>query len=194
VVAEAAPPEAALELAEDRLKGAQTDVARLQQEVAEARRFAALLWETGAPLEELVLEALERLGCAVTRPGAKGKEDGRAVDPNGVSWTVEVKGREGGVKQDDVKAAHAHETEALDLGTWEGRALLVVNTHRLLPPGVREVALPSNAEDLAQRWSVPILLTSQLLDGLNAVHTGSFDPAAFWKTVAESKGLVDLTT
>ncbi len=192
-VAAAVGPEGELDGARERLVQATDDVARLTGEVAEARRLAALLWETGEVLEGLVLEALEALGCEVTRPEGRGKEDGRAVDPNGVPWTVEVKGNKRGVKQDDVKDANAHATEAMDVGVWEGRPLLVVNTHRLDDPGTRRVVLPANAADLARLWGVPILLTSQLLDAVNELHDGTFDAGAFWAVVSEAAGLVDVT-
>jgi hypothetical protein len=153
-------------------------------------RFSQLLYATGAQLEAIVIEALSVLGGAVESPTAD-KEDGGVVDPRGRNALLEIKGLKGAVGVENVRQLQGWALDAISEG-WEGKTVLIANTHRAMAPGERPEAIADSAKKFAERTGAAILTTPQIYEALRQQQIGDYDSGRFWDAVFETDGLVDL--
>lgn len=189
--------------AEDEVAG---ETARLEEErEALARRIAdaslraeqagaprALLYEKGKnELEPPVRDALRDLGAKVKEPEREGIEDGLLSHAAGGA-VLEIKGRKGPIKQDDVRQVVQWAADAKGRDGVDYKPLIVGNAHCETPPSERGEPLAPNAKSYAENSGVALLTTVQVFEALRRKQRGEFDEAAFWRAVFDAKGEIML--
>jgi hypothetical protein len=163
--------------------------ARVRAEQAAAS--AALLYEKGKnELEPPVREALRTLGADVRAPDQEGIEDGLVSRPEGEA-ALEIKGRKGPIKQEDVRQAVQWAADAKGRDGVDYKPLIVGNAHCETPPAERGDPLAPNALDYARNSGVAVLTTVQVYEALRERQEGTFDEPAFWRAVFSAKGPVE---
>jgi hypothetical protein len=190
------PDEAPIAESISTLERERSDLEHRISEVRAAANSAAkprlLLYEKGREaLEPVVREVLRELGSRVEEPEANGIEDGMLFCQYG-SAVLEIKGRTGPIKQDDVRQVVQWAGDARLRDGVEYKPLIVGNAHCETPLEERGAPLAPNAERYAINGSVAVVTTAQLFEALRRKQAGSFDEATFWKTVFESNGLARL--
>ena len=164
---------------------------------ARARALAAarprlLLYEKGKDaLEPVVRETLAKLGADVFEPASEGVEDGR------LSWgqhhaVLEIKGRAGPIKQDDVRQVVQWASDARLERGHDFKPVIVGNPHCDNPPGDRDDPFAPNALRYAINGGVVLLTTTQLFEALHQKQSGVFDEQQFWEVLFTGSGPVQL--
>lgn len=171
-----------LELAKQRLEAA-------QKEVQEERRFCALLYEQGEPLETVVREVLILLGAEVDNPG-KSRVDALVIDPKDRCYAVEIKGRATAIKLEDVRQCHdwVNDQVCNDPGA-EFKGLLIGNHYCKTEPGQRARAFEPNTVETAKRFKLALLTSLQLFEVLARLQTGTLDNSEFWDVLHNTDGV-----
>ena len=155
-------------------------------------RFSRLLYEQGKDaLEPIVREALELLGVVVQAPAREGIEDGRLTMPDGTPAMLEIKGKRGQLKVDDVRQLDDWMRTAMAEEEWDGKGIIVANLKLDLPPNERNDVVAPQALKFAERVGIAILTTHELHAAIEEVQRGSFDVKSFWDRVRSAKGLLD---
>lgn len=163
--------------------------ARLRAEQAAAP--TALLYEKGKnELEPPVREALGELGADVRPPDQEGIEDGVLARAEGEA-VLEIKGRKGPIKQDDVRQAVQWAADAKGRDGVDYKPLIVGNPHCDTSPPERGDPMAPNALDYARNSGVAVLTTVQVYKALRQRQEGSFNEETFWKSVFTADGLVE---
>ncbi len=153
------------------------------------RRLKRLLFEQGDELEEAVWEALEVLGATVSRPAAgASEEDGRFEDPHGRAAMLEIKGRGGSGRLQDVRQLHDWMENAFHAEGWEGKGVLVVNAQLSEDPGSRGDPFPDNCVRAARRYGICLITSKRLFDEIEVAQKGEAEPERFWGAVFETSG------
>jgi hypothetical protein len=164
-----------------------------KENLAAVQLLQGILYETGEEvLEPLVQRGLEILGAKVQKPKTKGKEDRRIVDPADRKGTIEVKGRAGSLKIDDVRQAHQWVADRLAYEDEESKGILIANVLKDEDPSVRKGEFPDNCVKLAQSFGICLVSTTQIFQALVQSQSGDFDGAGFWDTIFTSDGSVAL--
>jgi hypothetical protein len=185
---------AAVSLERAQLETAREQLATAEAAAAEQSRFERLLFEQGKDaLEPVVREALTRLGATVSEPAVPGIEDGRVIDPHGRAAMLEIKGRRGQLKLEDVRQLDGWTRTAIAEEGWNGKGLLFANLKLEEPPDQRLDLVAPNALAFAQRVGIAIVTTAQVHEALRELETGTFDSEAFWDTLFSTNGSVALT-
>ena len=157
------------------------------------RRFKKLLYEQGDELEQAVWDTLETLGATVSRPAAGvNEEDGRFEDPYGRVAMLEIKGRGGSAKLQDVRQLHDWMENAYHEGGWEGKGVLVANAYLAEDPGSRGATFPDNCVRAARRYGICLITSHQLFDEIRAAQKDEADLERFWESVFETDGELSL--
>ncbi|CAN5843623.1 hypothetical protein BH23ACT11_BH23ACT11_06570 [soil metagenome] len=185
------------ETAADRLESLQEEKRNLAEriEVAEKqldheKRFKKLLYKQGSALEIAVWEALEVLGATVIRPETdSNKEDGRLTALIAESAMLEIKGRGSSIKLQDIRQLHDWMENAYHEEQWEGKGILIANTHLSEDPADRQTPFPDNCIRAARRYGISLTNSQQLFDKIKAVQKGEVDQERFWKSIFETKGV-----
>jgi hypothetical protein len=114
-------------------------VTQLTTERGQLERWRRLLYESGEPLEEVVLEALKLLGLENVRRGRKGDHD-IAGELHGETILFEVKGLNGSVGRREVfdLDRHMDEFRAQNPGNKLVKGILAANAYRGLSPADRD--------------------------------------------------------
>ncbi len=160
-----------------------------EKRLREEQRFKKLLYEQGDELEEAVWEALEVLGATVHRPAANtNEEDGRLEDSLGKKAMLEIKGRGGSIKLQDVRQLHDWMENALHNEGWEGKGILVANAHLAQDPEQRQQPFPDNCVKAAERYGICLLTSKKLFDEVKATQEGRANPEQFWDFVSRATG------
>lgn len=167
--------------------------------ISEARERAAnaagpslLLYEKGKHiLEPIVRETLRRLGAHVEDPEAEGIEDGTLTRPEGLA-ILEIKGRVGPIKQDDVRQVVQWASDAKLRDDIEYKPIILGNPYCEVAPGERGEPFSPPAKTYAENGGVALVTTVQLYEALRQKQVGELDENAFWKSIFEAKGLADL--
>jgi hypothetical protein len=184
---------AALSRERAQLETARERLATADAAAAEQSRFERLLFEQGKDaLEPVVREALTRLGATVFEPAVPGIEDGRLIDPQGRQAMLEIKGRRGQLKLEDVRQLDGWMRTAIAEESWTGKGLLCANLKLEEPPDERSDLVAPNALAFAERVGIAIVTTSQLHEALREHETEGFDSKAFWDSLQSVSGLVGL--
>ena len=190
------PNQVQAEIALDEARGRVAD-ASANLETAEASlhfesRFGKLLYEQGKEvLEPIVREALVALGAEVQPPTREGVEDGRLTMPAGMRGMLEIKGKRGQLKVDDVRQLDDWMRTALAEEDWDGKGIVVANLKLDQRPDERADVIAPQALRFAERTGIAVVLTTQLHAALVALQEGKFDSDAFWNSVATASGVVE---
>jgi hypothetical protein len=185
---------------EEEVERLEEDIRRLDKELeerrnllAEAKRFQGLLYEQGRDaLEPIVRQALRELGAEVYDPEDPGGDDGRMTDPLGHKYTLEIKGRTGALKIDDVRQLRQWVDDAESLDDRLSKGLLVANLWCNDPLNQRERLVPRHQARTAKRWGQCVLTTAQLFRALCDHQRGELDSARFWNSLHETNGVSTL--
>lgn len=168
--------------------------AAAEQQLQSEARFRKLLYEQGEDaLEPVVRDALRALGAQVADPVRRGIEDGTMVDPAGRPGLLEIKGRTGPLKFEDVRQLDfwvrskvAEEENELPKG------ILIANLACRQAPGERGVVFPDNCVKAARRLDICLMTTTQLFHALRRHQLAQLDVGSFWDTVYTTKGICPL--
>jgi hypothetical protein len=104
---------------------------------------------------------------------------------------LEIKGRTGPIKQDDVRQVVQWATDAQLRDGIAYKPIIVGNPHCDLPLDQRGATLAPNAATYAANGGVAVITTIQLFEALRRKQAGTFDAASFWNTVFASAGAVE---
>jgi hypothetical protein len=177
----------------------ETERHELEQRISETRGRAVdaarprlLLYEKGKDvLEPVVRETLRTLGARVDDPEAEGIEDGKLFRDEGLA-VLEIKGRNGPIKQDDVRQVVQWASDAQLKDGVRYTPLIVGNPHCDTPLEERGEILAPNAADYARNGNVAVVTTAQLFEALRQQQAGTFNESRFWATVFETSGAAQL--
>lgn len=159
---------------------------------ADAARPKRLLFEKGKEaLEPIVRDALRKMGARVEDPEVAGIEDGRLFR-DGRAAVVEIKGRDGVIKQNDVRQVVQWASDAQLQDGISYKPLIVGNPYCATRLEERKEPLTGNAKSYAENGGVALLTTVQLYEALRKKQLGELDEDAFWDAVFDANGLVDL--
>jgi hypothetical protein len=167
-------------------------ISETRSRAVEAARPRLLLYEKGKDvLEPVVRETLRALGARVEDPEVDGIEDGKLFRDE-VRGILEIKGRNGPIKQDDVRQVVQWASDAKLRDGVEYKPLIVGNPHCDKPLEERGEVLAPNAARYASNGGVAVVTTSQVFEALRQKQAGAFDEAHFWKTVFDTNGVAEL--
>ena len=181
------------------IAGLERDRREVEQQISAARgravraaRVRLLLYEKGKDvLEPVVRETLRALGARVEDPEAEGIEDGKLFRDEGRA-VLEIKGRSGPIKQDDVRQVVQWASDAKLKDGVEYKPLIIGNPHCDTPLEERREILAPNAAKYAANGGVAVITTVQLFEALRQKQAGTFAGARFWKTVFATSGVTEL--
>jgi hypothetical protein len=175
------------------LAAAEGALEEAESALAAEAALGRLLYEQGKDaLEPAVRFALSEVGAVVEEPEVEGIEDGRLTDPGGRHAMLEIKGRRGQLKLEDVRQLDGWMRTAMAEEAWDGKGLIVANLKFEESPRERDDPIAPNALAFAQRTGIAILTTSQLHLALRQVQEGNFVAAEFWDAVFAGQGLIEL--
>lgn len=160
-----------------------------EERLRDEQHFKRLLYEQHTELETTVWEALEELGATVHRLTTKNEEDGRLEDPRSRPAMLEIKGRRGSLKLEEVRQLHDWMENAYHNEEWEGKGIVVGNAYLLEEPDARPEPFPDNCVRAAERYGLCLLTSKQLFDEIGAKQNGQWDQERFWDSVFETDGV-----
>jgi hypothetical protein len=167
-------------------------ISKAREQASRASRPRLLLYEKGKEvLEPIVREVLRELGARVEDPEADGVEDGILHRDEGAA-ALEIKGRNGPIKLEDVRQVVQWAADAKGRDGTDYKPIILGNPHCETKIETRGDPLAPNAKTYAENSGVVLVMTTQLYEGLRQKQEGSFDEAAFWKTIFAANGVADL--
>jgi hypothetical protein len=190
------PAEAPIGERIDELKG---NLAALEEQLSTALDQAEgaakpkrLLFEKGRQtLEPIVRDALREIGARVEEPERDGIEDGLLFH-NERAAIIEIKGREGGIKQSDIRQAVQWASDAKLRDGVPYKPLIVANPYCETKLEERKEPLTGNAKSYAENGEVGLLTTVQLYEALRQYQLEELDIDAFWDAIFNAVGVADL--
>jgi hypothetical protein len=187
------PGEDGIEIELVALRDQMTKLRETYAQAQERRRvltqFRRLLYENEDPLEVIVRDTFRELGAKVEDPEVRGKDDGRVIDPYGRKFLLEVKGRGGTLKRQDVRELDDWVQEAAEKDHWKGKGLLVANLLIGADLPGRKDLVPPNCRELLERNGSCLLLSTQLFRAFVDHREGSLDLRAFWDALWNTSGI-----
>ena len=162
-----------------------------QGRAEEAARPKQVLFEKGLALEAVVRDVLRELEAKVDDPETEGIEDGRLFQ-GGRAAVIEVKGRDGGIKQADIRQVVQWASEAKLRDGVTYKPLIVANPYCETRLEERGEPLTGNARSYAENGEVGLLTTVQLYEALRQHQLGELDINTFWDSVFNAAGIADL--
>ncbi len=177
---------------EQKISETQKKIEAAKLDLEKLTRFKKLLYEQDEALEQIVRDSLRVLGATVTDPERKGREDGRLVDPFGRKGMLEVKGRTGTLRVQDVRQLEDWVQGAAESENWPSKGLLIANLMCNIDPDSRKDLVPSNCSDLLSRYHSCLITTSQLFQALVQQLSGTLDSKNFWDTIFSTDGICSL--
>jgi hypothetical protein len=187
-----APMAAEIAELEDSRRALEQRISDARGRAVEAARPRLLLYEKGKDaLEPIVRETLQTLGSRVEDPEEDGAEDGKLFREEG-SAVLEIKGRNGPIKQDDIRQVVPWASDAKLKDGVDYKPLIIGNPNCEKRPEERGDALAPNAATYASNGGVAVLTTAQLFEALRQKQAGLFDERRFWTTVFATSGLAEL--
>jgi hypothetical protein len=168
------------------------EIAVAEQALRHSRRWLRLLYDDGNSLEDIVKEAFEKLGGAVTKT-SKEKDDYRLHVAEHLEAVMEVKGTHnakfaiGSLRQlanwmDELIAEKGNSVKGIFVG----------NAGRTQPPTAREVKLfEQNNEKFAILKEIVIIRAMDLYCLVILATVGQLDLPAFWREFFDCKGPFD---
>ena len=162
-----------------------------QGKAEEVARPKQVLFEKGLALEAVVRDVLRELEARVDDPEAEGIEDGLLFQGKRAA-VIEVKGRDGGIKQADIRQVVQWASEAKLRDGITYKPLIIANPHCETRLEERGEPLTGNARSYAENGEVGLLTTAQLYEALRQHQLGELDINAFWNSVFNAVGIADL--
>jgi hypothetical protein len=177
----------------------ESDRRAVEQKISDARgralaagRPRLLLYEKGKDvLEPIVRETLRSLGARVEDPEVEGIEDGKLFRKDRAA-VIEIKGRTGPIKQDDVRQVVQWASDAKLNDGVAYKPLIIGNPHCDKPLEDRGEVLAPNAATYARNGGVAVVTTPQLFESLRQKQRGAFDEDQFWEEVFKASGVAAL--
>jgi hypothetical protein len=169
-------------------------VARGQAELANLQSVRGLLYESGAVLRGLVLDAFEELGASVRTRLDERMEDG-IIDCDRGPAVLEIKKSSTSASKSDVRQLDEWVGKLISDGE-DPKGILVVNHYAGTPPNEREAPFPDNVIDYARKArSKPLCLltTVQLYEAICAVRAEKTKPQELLNQMYEADGPARLT-
>jgi hypothetical protein len=177
---------------EQKRRQLENDISTALARAADAGRPSLLLFEKGKEvLEPVVRSALRELGAEVSASDHEGIEDG-LLSYGDQFAVIEIKGRTGPIKQDDVRQVVQWASDARLRDGRDYKPIIVGNPHCDLAPSDRGEPLAPNASTYARNGGVVLLKTVQVYEALRRKQEGAFDPDNFWTQVFGGSGALDL--
>jgi len=162
------------------------------QRAKDAARPRRLLFEKGKlALEPIVRNALRGIGATVDDPAVEGIEDGLLLHGEQAA-VIEIKGRDGAVKQADIRQVVQWASDARLRDGVPYKPLIIANPYCNTKLEDRGEPLTGNARSYAENGDVALLTTSQLYEAIRMHQLGELDVDAFWSEIFQAKGVVDL--
>ena len=167
----------------------------LLDEIQKYKPWKQLLYETGKPLEEIVLKALELLELENVQPGPKGDHD-IVAGFQGESIIFEVKGLTKSAGRQEVFDLYRHlsafESKHPDKPVRKG--ILVVNAYRTMAPDLRDkdgrVTFPDDAVKHAVLLEFALLDTRDIYRAVQEIIEGTIqDKQAWFRKIIETVGI-----
>ena len=178
---------------EDQVGTLADELEKTRKGLLRVQRHKGILYETGeAVLEPLVLDVLKILGGEIELPKAKGKEDGRLKDPNGRLGTIEIKGRSGPLRLDDVRQIHQWVSDRIAYEGTRSKGLLIANLYRDDPPSGRKKVFPPNCIQASENFNISLVTTSQVHNALVQHQNGELNHSEFWDSIFRANGVCEL--
>lgn len=181
----------------NQIKTVKLEYEKTQQELKNKKgsfeKWNGLLFLNGKRLEHIVKDALIELGLSNVVPGNGDNEDLRfdlVIDKYKVA-TVEIKGKENGIKKDDLRQAMEW---AFASGSKHTKPILVSNTFRLdVYPGSRNKRMNFNEFlDECECHNICIISTIMLYDLVRKKISGmDVDTDILISLIASSKGMIN---
>jgi hypothetical protein len=172
--------------------------AELLAAIEDARKPLKLLYESGKPLEDVVLSVLESLGGQVSRPDDENEEDG---------WVSIKIGDEERHFVLEVKGANKNQLDERGLGqlskwVWKGikerqirpKGVLIATAACNEPPSHRKPPFSNNFQKTAKLSGVAVLTGIDLLEAYRKHLEGLLDQDLFWQLLWETNGIVNLAS
>jgi hypothetical protein len=105
---------------------------------------------------------------------------------------LEIKGRNGAIKQDDVREVVQWAVDAKMRDGQDYKPLILGNAYCDKPLSERGDVLAPNGANYARNGGVAVVTTSQVFEALRQKQAGTFDEQRFWTTIFETSGAVGL--
>lgn len=189
-------PRKSLALVKDKINELQTRQSDLEAACVAARRPLRLIYDSGESLEDVVLEVFAGLGGQVSKPDAKGEEDGWVSVQIGDEvrhFVLEVKG---------VTTDHLGEDGLKQLPHWvqkgilqreiRPKGLLIGTAARNKPLQDRKLPFSDNFRKKAELSGFAVLTGLDLLVAHLKDLQGLLDRDRFWQLLWDTNGIVDL--
>ncbi len=154
-------------------------------ELEKRTRFTKLLYEQGSNLEIIVSDALKELDCIILNKTIGNNEDIQFKDPNGNNWIVEVKGRKGCLKRDDIRQLDDWVKKLILEENWQGYALLIGNYFNEDIPSNRKSPLTDNEKNTLQRFGFSLLTTYELFQVIQQKENSKYDSKNYWDFISK---------
>lgn len=146
-----------------------------------------ILYEQGKALEIHVADALKELGCEIIENKEKFNEDIQFKDPNGLNWIVEVKGRTGNLKRDDIRQLDDWVKKLILEKNWTGYAVIIGNYQCNVNPNDRKNIISENEQKSLKRFGFNLITTLELYSAIKRKENGNFNEKKYW--LEKSKAL-----
>ncbi|HTS17520.1 MAG TPA: hypothetical protein VMP11_08100 [Verrucomicrobiae bacterium] len=174
----------------EELKQHQMGLVDVRKRAAHESRFRKLLYEQGEDvLEPVARDALRELEAKVDDPLKKGREDGRLIDPRGRRAILEIKGRTGTLRLDDVRQLRQWADDAVVNEAWTGKGILIANLCCGEPLERRRDLFPDNCKKVAEQFNLCLMTTTQLFHALCEHQEGRLDLPKFWDSIFSTSGV-----
>ena len=164
---------------------------KLEAERSLGSRLKALLYESGAGLEEAVRDAFAELGCAVRQP--TGMQEDLIIEWESQEACVEVKGKKKAFSLTDLRQL-GHYLEDAELDRRQVKGIFVGNHYRNRKPAKRSQAFPPNVIQYANRRSIALVATIDLFRAICQVRAGERKASEVIGLLFAGKGVVSLVS
>ena len=114
------------------------------------------------------------------------------IDPYGRPFMLEIKGRTGPLKLEDVRQIDQWVRDAMFQEDWSGKGILIANLDLSNSPQQRGPIFPPNCVTKARIADICLLPTTQLFEALCAYQRNELDLQNFWDTIHGTKGVCPL--
>ncbi len=148
-------------------------------------RFTRLLYEQGINLEEIVIDALKELDCEILETTNGNNEDIQFKDLNGCRWVVEVKGKKGCLKRDDIRQLDDWVKNLILNKDWKGYAIIIGNYYYEINPKDRDSPLTDTENASIKRFGFTLLTTFELFKAIRDKEKGNYNAKEYWKIISE---------
>jgi hypothetical protein len=170
-----------IKVKKEKSKKLQTEIKALEAKIEKENEFQKLLYENGTELEQIVMKALMELGCELLDTTEGNNEDLQMLDPEGDKWIIEVKGRKGNLKRDDIRQLDEWVRNVMLDNEWQGFGLIIGNYQMEKSPDDREGIISDREQDALDRFNYSVLTTTEIFQMIVQKQKDEYDPYLVWK-------------